>query len=417
MLSRIEYLSVHETRPGDDIALVWHEHGDPVIREIASPLTILRKEAGPRKLEQALEKVLRRSEGFPGPLLLQFDPKSPSLAALDWEGLIYKSAAKSVSRVRRWSLPAFGRSPLGSVLILVADSVFDKETGNIVNELVATSRDHGELCALATATSEAARRAEEYWIEPRLEYFSVDPGVGNDLKSCLSGLRRSFDTLFVIADSWSSSGAPGLRIGDEKFARFVGAPEIVRTAARIGAARIVLITSPGRCAGVARMLAHRAADEAPIDVHLLVANVGSAADSVRAYLDSAFEDPGQIENYDPWMVLRYESPLISHRPLDIDPRGVDWVQFGIAFLREYTMAETLANDNIQRDHPWMMPVQRIFEKYAAAPFELLVETGSIRSFLPEAMGGSWGGVLQALKDMKSIFGGGDERAPLARSAR
>ncbi len=416
MLAKLDYLSVHETRPGEDIELVWHELGSPVARETVASVALLRKEAVPRMLEQALEKVLRHSERIAGPVWLRFDPKSASLAELNWEHFIYNSVAKAVSRVRRWTLPAFRRSLLGSVLILVADSIFDKEAGDIVHELVETCRKQGELCTLATATPEAARRAKEYWTEPRFEYFSADPAVENDLKSSLSELQRSFDTLFVIADPWSSGGEPGLRIGSEKFARFVGASELVRTTARLGAAKLVLITSPGKCAQIARMLAHRAAEEAPIDIHLLVVKGGSAADSVRAYLDSTFEDTGQIEKYDPSRVLRYESPLISPQLVRRYPLGRAWIQFGVTYLIEYTIAGALINDKTLRDPPWKMPVQRIFEKYAAAPFELLVEAESVQSGRYEPIG-SWSGVLQALRDMKSIFGGGDEHEPLARVER
>lgn len=422
MLAKLDYLSVHETRPGEDVELVWHEFGNPVAWEIVAPATLLRSEPRARRLEQALEQVLRGAESIPGPLWLQFDAKSPSLAALDWERLIYSSVAKPVSRVRRWTLPAFRRSPLGSVLILVADSVFDKETGGIVNELVQTARDQGDGCVLAAATTEAVRRAGGYWNEPYVEHFSATLTLENDLKRSLSELQRSFDTLFVIADPWWSDGEPGLRIGNEEFARFVAAPEIVRTAVRLGAARLVLITSPARCAEIARMLAHRAAEEAPIDVDLLVVKEGSVADSVRSYLESLFEDSDQVEQYDPATVLRYESPFASRQFLDRYPSSKDWIQFGLNYLGAYTMARQLGTNQALLDAPWRLPVQRIFEKYAAAPFELLIETGEVPSDQDEP-GGSWSGVLEALRDMKAIFGGDDERddkrekKPLPRLAR
>jgi hypothetical protein len=422
MLAKLDYLSVHETRPGDDVELVWHEFGNPAAWEIVAPATLLRSEPGARRLEQALEEVLRGAESIPGPLWLQFDAKSPSLAALDWERFIYSSVAKPVSRIRRWTLPSFRRSPLGSVLTLVGDFEFEEEISGILNELVQATHGHGDKCVVATTTEQAGWRAAESWSERPFPHFFANPTFNSDLKSSLSELQSSFETLFVIADPWWSDGEPGLRIGNEEFARFVAAPEIVRTAVRLGAARLVLLTSPARCAEIARMLAHRAAEEAPIDVDLLVLKEGIVADSVRAYLESLFEDSDQVEQYDPATVLRYESPFASRQFLDRYPSSKDWIQFGFDYLGEYTMARQLGTNQVLLDTPWRLPVQRIFEKYAAAPFELLIETGKVPSGQDEP-GGSWSGVLEALKDMKAIFGGDDERddkrekKPLPRLAR
>jgi hypothetical protein len=168
--------------------------------------------------------------------------------------------------------------------------------------------------------------------------------------------------------------------------------------------------------------AHRAAALSPIDVHLLVLKKGSVGDSVRAYLATLFEDTDQVEEYEPAMVLRYESPFGSRGLLERYPSHADWLEFGLAYLAEYTMAGQLERGQIPRDAAWGLPVQRIFEKYAAEPFELLVELGKV----PDGQavpGGSWDGVLQALKDMKMIFGGNDEpdnkreTSPLPRLAR
>jgi len=406
MLTNLDYLSVQETRPGGDLRLVWHELGNPVSSETVAPIARLQKEEGPT-LQRALERVLRSAEPIDGPVWIQFDEKSPPLPAFDWEGFVYSAVAKPVSRVRKWTLPSFRRSPLGSVLTLLADSAFDNENASLLNELVDTAHGQGEACVVATTTPQAVQRVAEYEGESPFEHFVARLAVEKDLKSSLSELRSSFETLFVVADPWWSDGEPGLRIGDDEFSKFVAAPEIVRTAARMGAARLVLVTSLNKCAEISRLLAHRAAAEAPIDVDLLVLEKSSAADSVRAYLASLFEGTTTVENYDPARVIRYASPFNSRPWLERVSSGDDWIQFTLAYLAEYTVAGKLGSGQISLDAAWALPVQRVFEKYAAMPFELLVERGIV----PESQdgpGGSWTGVLQALKNMKRIFGEDEE---------
>jgi hypothetical protein len=421
MLAKLDYLSVREKRPGANLELVWHEFGDPVAMETVGPMKQLLEKGGTEKLKNALESVLRGAESIAGPVWLQFDEKSPFLPALDWERFIYSAVAKPVCRIRRWTLPSFRRSPLGSVLTLVADFEFEEETGGILNELVEATHGHGDKCVVATTTEQAGWRAAESWGEVPFPHFFANPTFNSDLKTSLSELQSSFETLFVIADPRWSDGEPGLRIGDQEVAKFVAAPEIMRTAARMGASRLVLITSPNKSAGVGRMLAHRAAALAPIDVHLLVLTKGNVADLVRAYLANLSDDTDQGEQYEPALVLRYESPFGSRQLLDRSPSHAGWIEFGLAYLAEYTISGQLERGQISYDAAWAMPVQRIFEKYAAEPFEILVERDSPnRQGVP---GGSWDGVLQALKDVKMIFGGDDapdndrETAPLPRFAR
>jgi len=420
MLSKLDYLNVRETRPGEDLELVWHRLGDPVAMETVRPAKDLLKEEGTKELEHALERVLRGAESIAGPVCLQFDEKSPFLPALDWERFVYNAVAKPVFRIRRWTLPSFRQSPLGSVLTLVADSEFDSETAGILNELVAATHSDGDKCVVATTTEQASWRAAESWGERPFPHFFANPTLNSDLKSSLSELQSSFETVFVIADPWWSDGEPGLRIGNQEFAKFVAAPEIMRTVARMGAARLVLVTSPHKCAEVGRMLAHRAAALAPIDVHLLVLKKGNAAGLVRAYLASLFENTDQSEQYEPALILRYESPFGSQQLLERIPYSVGWIEFCFAYLAEYTMAGQLQRGQIPPDAAWALPVQRVFEKYAAEPFEVLVERGGPNG---QALPGSWDGVLQALKEMKMIFGGDDapdnerQTAPLPRVAR
>jgi hypothetical protein len=422
MFAKLDYLSVRETRPGGNLELVWHELGDPVGVETIGTLQELLNEEGATEVEAALERVLRGAESIAGPVWLQFDEKSPFLPALDWERFVYNAVAKAVFRIRRWTLPSFRRSPLGSVLTLLADFEFEEEIGGILNELVEATHSQGDKCVVASSTEQAGWRAAQRWGERPFPYFFAGRAFNSDLKSSLSELQGSFETLFVVADPWWSDGEPGLRIGNQEFAKFVAAPEIMRTAARMGAARLVLVTSPNKCAQIGRMLAHRAAALAPIDVHLLVLNKGNVADLVRAYVASLLDDTDQDEQYEPALVLRYESPLGSRQLLDRYPSRASWVEFALAYLTEYTMAGQLERGQIPRDAAWGLPVQRIFEKYAAEPFEHLLEIGGVPK-VQAVSEGSWDGVLQALKDMKMIFGGEDEpenrrkTAPLPRFAR
>jgi hypothetical protein len=406
MLARLDYLSVRELEPDKRLELRWHVGGEPV--EWITPS----RSQDEIRLTSNQQLVLPESTS---PLWLRVDAKSPSLAALDWEDYIYRMVGTPVSRIRRWTLPSWQRSPIGRVLAIVADSRLDKEIGAVLNELVSTTRDLHYDCVVATATPRTAAAAMEFRAEAPFEHITLELTADNDLRKSLVELSPPFDTIFVIADPWRTKDEVGLRLGDERNARFVASDEMVLAAARMGAAKIVLITVTGRSSEVARLFAHEVAEEAPLDIHVVASEEGNAADSVRAYLSSLVGETA--ENFNPAAILRYETPFKPEQLFSPDPSSEEWLEFAFSYVLEYTLARKLANQDpkLETSSSWVLPAQRIFEKYAARPFEMLVEGESVPKSIERAKS-SWNGVLQALKEMRSIFGEDDERRkePTAR---
>src|ERR1700722_6318974 len=222
MLARLDYLSVRELEPGKRLELLWHDRGEPAARDVIAPSATRRREVKRTLTEARLTEAFRESVG---PIWLRVDARSPSLAALNWEHYVYSTVGMPVSRIRRWTLPSWQRSPLGRVLTIVADSQLDKEIGAVLNELVSATRELRRDCVVATTTARATAEAREYQAEGRFEHIVLELTADNDLRKSLVESSPPFDTIFVIADPWRTKDEVGLRLGNGRNARFVGPDE------------------------------------------------------------------------------------------------------------------------------------------------------------------------------------------------